>query len=416
MHLFLLGASHHSAPVDLRERIDFARRGDSGGAGGDCRRHAPLRGRGSLDLQPRRDLLACRGSLAGRRHAGGVHERVPRRAGTGVGPPLVSPPGSRRRPAPVPGGRRARFAGRGRAADPGTGQGTRTRSPRSADSPGRRSTGCFNTSFTVGKRVRSETGLGEGAVSVSYAAISLARKIFGDLAGRRGAGGRRRRDGRAHRHPPALPERRPHRRRQPQRRPGRDPSPPRSTAWRCRGGRSPPRLTTTDIVLTATGAPRWLLTRGAGGRRDAAAPRPAAVHDRHRPAPRRRTVGQRRRAGLPLQHRRPAVDRPREPRAASGTSGPGGADGARRRSTASCAGSAPGAPYPPWWALRRHFERTRQQELERLAPRLASLSPAAKARVDEITPAAGGEAALLADRAAQVRRPTRTRSPRMPIR
>ena len=27
MHLFLLGASHHSAPVDLRERIDFARRG-----------------------------------------------------------------------------------------------------------------------------------------------------------------------------------------------------------------------------------------------------------------------------------------------------------------------------------------------------------------------------------------------------
>ena len=27
MHLFLLGASHHSAPVDLRERIDFERRG-----------------------------------------------------------------------------------------------------------------------------------------------------------------------------------------------------------------------------------------------------------------------------------------------------------------------------------------------------------------------------------------------------
>jgi glutamyl-tRNA reductase len=41
----------------------------------------------------------------------------------------------------------------------------------------------FNAAFTVGKRVRSETGLGEGAVSVSYAAISLARKIFGDLKG-----------------------------------------------------------------------------------------------------------------------------------------------------------------------------------------------------------------------------------------
>jgi len=41
----------------------------------------------------------------------------------------------------------------------------------------------FNTAFTVGKRVRSETGLGEGAVSVSYAAIALAKKIFGNLTG-----------------------------------------------------------------------------------------------------------------------------------------------------------------------------------------------------------------------------------------
>ncbi len=41
----------------------------------------------------------------------------------------------------------------------------------------------FTSAFSVGKRVRSETGLGEGAVSVSYAAISLAKKIFGDLTG-----------------------------------------------------------------------------------------------------------------------------------------------------------------------------------------------------------------------------------------
>jgi len=41
----------------------------------------------------------------------------------------------------------------------------------------------FNSAFTVGKRVRSETGLGEGAVSLSYAAIALARKIFRDLKG-----------------------------------------------------------------------------------------------------------------------------------------------------------------------------------------------------------------------------------------
>lgn len=43
----------------------------------------------------------------------------------------------------------------------------------------------FHSAFAAGKRVRSETGLGEGAVSVSYAAISLAKKIFGQLRERR---------------------------------------------------------------------------------------------------------------------------------------------------------------------------------------------------------------------------------------
>jgi glutamyl-tRNA reductase len=41
----------------------------------------------------------------------------------------------------------------------------------------------FHSSFAVGKRVRTETGLGAGAVSVSYAAVALARKIFGELTG-----------------------------------------------------------------------------------------------------------------------------------------------------------------------------------------------------------------------------------------
>jgi glutamyl-tRNA reductase len=38
--------------------------------------------------------------------------------------------------------------------------------------------------FNVAKRVRSETGIGQMAVSVSYAAVELARKIFGSLDGR----------------------------------------------------------------------------------------------------------------------------------------------------------------------------------------------------------------------------------------
>jgi glutamyl-tRNA reductase len=39
-------------------------------------------------------------------------------------------------------------------------------------------------SFSVAKRVRSETGIGQMAVSVSYAAVELARKIFGSLENR----------------------------------------------------------------------------------------------------------------------------------------------------------------------------------------------------------------------------------------
>ena len=42
----------------------------------------------------------------------------------------------------------------------------------------------FQTALSVGGRVRSETSLGEGTVSVASVAVELARKIFGDLGGR----------------------------------------------------------------------------------------------------------------------------------------------------------------------------------------------------------------------------------------
>jgi glutamyl-tRNA reductase len=44
---------------------------------------------------------------------------------------------------------------------------------------------CFSRSFAVAKRVRTETGIAEGTVSVSSIASQLAKKIFGELAGRR---------------------------------------------------------------------------------------------------------------------------------------------------------------------------------------------------------------------------------------
>ena len=43
----------------------------------------------------------------------------------------------------------------------------------------------FQTAFSIGGRVRSETGLGIGAASVSSAAVDLTKKIFGSLKGRR---------------------------------------------------------------------------------------------------------------------------------------------------------------------------------------------------------------------------------------
>lgn len=43
----------------------------------------------------------------------------------------------------------------------------------------------FQSALLVGGRVRSETALGHGAMSVSSAAVQLSKKIFGSLAGRR---------------------------------------------------------------------------------------------------------------------------------------------------------------------------------------------------------------------------------------
>ncbi|OAG26901.1 glutamyl-tRNA reductase [Thermodesulfatator autotrophicus] len=53
----------------------------------------------------------------------------------------------------------------------------------------RRATGVIlnrllHKTFSVAKRIRSETGIGSHAVSVSYAAVELAKKIFGELSGK----------------------------------------------------------------------------------------------------------------------------------------------------------------------------------------------------------------------------------------
>ena len=42
----------------------------------------------------------------------------------------------------------------------------------------------LHRTFSVAKRIRTETGIGDHAVSISYAAVELGRKIFGNLAGK----------------------------------------------------------------------------------------------------------------------------------------------------------------------------------------------------------------------------------------
>lgn len=44
----------------------------------------------------------------------------------------------------------------------------------------------YHKAFQVAKRIRTETKIGESAVSISFAAVELARKIFGELTGRKG--------------------------------------------------------------------------------------------------------------------------------------------------------------------------------------------------------------------------------------
>jgi len=43
----------------------------------------------------------------------------------------------------------------------------------------------LHKTFSVAKRVRSETGIGDNAVSISFAAVELGRKIFGSLEGKK---------------------------------------------------------------------------------------------------------------------------------------------------------------------------------------------------------------------------------------
>jgi glutamyl-tRNA reductase len=241
----------------------------------------------------------------------------------------------------------------------------------------------FHTAFAVGKRVRSETGLGEGAVSVSYAAIELARKIFGDLGGRNvlilGAGEMAELTGvhlRAQRVKQITIA-------------SRTLASAESLARQLEGRAVPWQdlrgaLMLADIVVTATGATEPVLTKSIvddamRSRQD----RPLFVIDIAVPRDVVPSVGDLEQVFLYHMDDLQSIVN----------------ENLARRSTELATAEAivdqEVARFASWLqsreivptivALRERFEGIRQSELRRLEPKLSGLSPDARARLDEIT-------------------------------
>ena len=241
----------------------------------------------------------------------------------------------------------------------------------------------FHSAFAVGKRVRSETGLGEGAVSVSYAAVALAKKIFGSLKGLHvlmlGAGEMAKLTG-IHLQAQEV-------------RQIAIASRTLQTAERLAvqlGGRAVPwadldeAVSAADIVVTATGAAEPVLTRA---RVDAVMRprrhRPLFIIDIALPRDVEAAVGDLEQVFLyNIDDLQAIVQENLSRRAAE-------------LAQAEAIVEEEVAKFSAWMqsreiiptvvALRQRFEAIRQAELARLEPKLSGLPPEARARLDEIT-------------------------------
>ena len=381
MRLFAVGISHRTAPVELREAVDFARKGldtalaalTARGVGDEavvlatCNRaeiYAVSESDAAVDSITRffseyhgldatalaEHLYCHRGSDAARhlfRVAAGLDSLV-------VGEPQI--------------------LGQVKTAYTTSSDMQRT---------GTVTHRLFHSAFAVGKRVRSETGLGEGAVSVSYAAIALAKKIFGDLSGLSvlilGAGEMAELTGvhlRAQqvRHITIA---------------SRTLASAEALARQLTGEAIPwqelPRaLAAADIVVTATGASDPVLTRviveeAMRHRRQ----RPLFVVDIALPRDVEPSVGDLEQVFLyHMDDLQSIVSENLARRASELASAEAIVDEEVARFVAWLQSRE---IIPTVVALRRRFEEIRQSELRRLEPKLTGLPPDARARVDEIT-------------------------------
>lgn len=189
MPLAVVGASHRTAPIELRERLALAR-GELAdalrtlsGQGAEvvvlstCNRTelylAAPEGESDAAVEEAVDLLAARLGMAP--DAAGRLLYVQRdrdaaehlmRVAAGLDSMILGEP-------QIQGQVREAYASAREAAGPG------------GPVVGPALNKLFQIALSVGGRVRSETGLGIGAASVSSAAVELAKKIFGSLRGRR---------------------------------------------------------------------------------------------------------------------------------------------------------------------------------------------------------------------------------------
>ena len=382
MHLFLLGASHHNAPVDLRERVDFSRRGIP----------EALKGLESLEeisecvvlsTCNRSEIYAVCGATDTAQEAlaafmSSFHD---------VPEPELSPhlykrtnQDAARHLFRVVSGLDSLVVGEPQIAGQ-VKEAFQIASERGFT--GASLNRLFHCSFGVGKRVRTETGLGEGAVSVSYAAISLARKIFGDLSQLKAlivGAGEMAELTTTHLHSQSVGQ---------ISIANRTPARAATLAAKVHGKAVPwetitEELASTDIVVTATGSSKRLLThehvaKAMKPRRN----RPLFIIDIGVPRDVEPTAGEVEQVFLyniddlqtivrdNLARRQSQIDRAELM--------------VREEVDAFMAWLRSRGAIPTVMALRHRFEQTRQNELKRLAPKLAGLSPDAKSRVEEIT-------------------------------
>jgi glutamyl-tRNA reductase len=188
MSVAVVGASHRTAPIELRERLAFGR-GELPGAlaaladapGAEavvlstCNRTELYLagGDGGVALEQAEAMLAERLNVSPGEAARWLYVRRDRevvqhlfRVAAGLDSMIVGEPQIQGQVREAYAAAREAAAARGPVVGPALNR-------------------MFQTALGVGGRVRSETGLGVGAASVSSAAVELAKKIFGSLKGRR---------------------------------------------------------------------------------------------------------------------------------------------------------------------------------------------------------------------------------------